>query len=131
MDVDGSGIEIKYTGCTVTKPANKSCVVKNGAITTNILKSTTSLTTTPAGVKFEPSTGTEFVAITIEKCTTAALNGTFPVKGTEIAVPEGALLKTSGSTGLTFAGNAAKLTGTNTVKNRTSGTGLALTKTAS
>jgi hypothetical protein len=131
MDASGSEIVIKYTGCTVTRPAGKGCVVKGGAITTNKLKSTTSLTTSPAGVKFEPETGTEFVPITIEKCTVVALNGTFPVKGTEIAVPRGAFLDTSGSVGLTFAGNPATLTGSSTVKNTTSGTALVLTRTTS
>ena len=130
MDVTGSEIVIKYTGCTVTKPAGKSCVVKGGAITTNKLKSTTSLTTSPKGVKFEPESGTEFVAITIEKCTVAALNGTFPVKGSEIGIPKGTTLETTAaSSSLTFGGNVATLTGTNTVKGP-SGDGLALTETA-
>jgi hypothetical protein len=94
--MNGSEIVIKYTGCTVTKPAGKGWVVKGGRALPNKLKST-SLNATPTAVKFEPETGTEFGALTIENPTVTALNGTFPVKGTEIAVPRGAFLNTRGS----------------------------------
>ena len=131
MDVKGTGIVLKYTGCTVTEPAGKSCVIPGGTITTNTLTSTTSLTSSPKGVVFSPPASGEFVKIKIEKCTVAALNGEFPVKGTETAIPRGAFLDTTSTSGtLTFGGNPATLVGSSTLKNTTSETPLALTETA-
>ena len=132
MDVKGTGIVLKYTGCTVTEPAGKSCVIPGGTITTNTLTSTTSLTSTPKGFVFSPPASGEFVKIKIEKCTVAALNGEFPVKGTETAIPKGAFLETTATSGtLTFGGNPATLVGTSTVTNSVSKTPLTVTPTTS
>jgi hypothetical protein len=120
MTVTGKNTVITYTGCTVTKPV-QGCVVKSpgqstGTIVTNALKSMSFLTTTPKGVKFEPGSGSTFVEIEVSGCTTAALNGTKAITGTEIAVPRGAFLDTTAaSSSLAFGGQKATLTGTTTI----------------
>jgi hypothetical protein len=129
MSNTGKEVVISYTGCTVSEPAGKGCLVKGGAITTN--KLATVSVESPLGVKFSPESATNFVEITVEKCSVTALNGTFPVAGTITPAAKGAhLTTTTSSTGLTFAGNAATLVSTTTVKNASSNTALTYTVTA-
>lgn len=78
MFIEGTG-KTTYTGVTVIKPAGKSCVVKGGTIVSNLLRGT-SLGQGMEG-KLEPATGETFLVVTIEKCTTEALNNTYPVTG--------------------------------------------------
>jgi hypothetical protein len=117
--VTGSGTLI-YTGCSVLKPAGKSCVVGNsGKITTK------ALTASDVGLasnklKFSPTTGTEFTKIKIESCTVAPLNAEFLVSGTVTGNTSGATTTTSVATvksekTLTFAGNPAGLGGAITI----------------
>jgi hypothetical protein len=77
MFIEGTG-KTTYLGVTVVKPAGKSCVVKEGKITTEELRAT-SLGQGMEG-KLE-AVGKQFANVTIEKCTVAALNNTFPVTG--------------------------------------------------
>jgi hypothetical protein len=112
--ISGTGIVITYTGCTVVKPVN-GCSVKNGTITTNSLTAASK----EMGIVFSPPTSGIFTEITLQGCTTSALNGTFPVKGSATAEPVGATLKTTdaGTTGtLTFAGQKAGLTQVETIR---------------
>jgi len=117
MYAHGTGT-IEYTGCTVTKPAEKGCVVKGGAITTNELTASTEGLATQA--QFKPVTGTEFVSITIEKCSVVALNNTYPVAGSVKATISGATLTTEHGAATTentlkFAGQKAGLSGSLTL----------------
>jgi hypothetical protein len=116
-----TGVVITYSGCTVAKPAEKSCVVKGGTITTNSLQGEDKEDT----IVFKPTTGTSFTGITIEKCTTTALNGTFNVTGSVTAVPNGATLtvsiaKVTGSS-LEFAGQPAGLSLVETIRGKKTG----------
>jgi hypothetical protein len=116
-----SGVVVSYSGCTVLKPSLQNCVVKGGTITTNSLKAQDKEDT----IVFEPTSGTAFTTITIEKCTTTALNGAFTVTGTVTAKPNGATLyisipKTTEST-LKFAGQPAGLTLVETVRGKKTG----------
>jgi hypothetical protein len=117
--VSGNGTLI-YTGCSVLKPAGKSCVVGNSSKIT-----TKALTATDVGLaanklKFSPTTGTEFTKIKIESCTVAALNNEFIVSGTVIGNTSGATTTTTvagvkAEKTLTFAGNVAGLGGAITI----------------
>ncbi|HET7444456.1 MAG TPA: hypothetical protein VFJ57_07340 [Solirubrobacterales bacterium] len=91
--VSGSGT-IEYTGCTVTKPAGKGCVVKGGAVTTEKLAATT-VGQAANNVKFTPAGETNFAVIPIEGCSIAALNNNFPVTGSLVATATGATLSTT------------------------------------
>jgi hypothetical protein len=91
--VSGTGT-IEYTGCTVTKPAGKGCVVTGGAVTTKELSATTAGQAANK-LKFTPKEGTEFATVPIEKCETASLNNKFPVTGSLIADTSGATTTTT------------------------------------
>jgi hypothetical protein len=67
-----------YSEVTVTKPAGKGCKVAGGKITTKELRG---ISTGMEG-KLEPAVGTEFMTVSIEGCTIAALNNNYPITGT-------------------------------------------------
>lgn len=126
--VKGTGVVIKYSGCTVPKPASQGCKIPSGTITTNTVKSETVGETS---VKFSPATGTEFVSITFEGCKTAGLNKAYAVIGTVSATPSGATLnvniaKNAEST-LEFGGQKAGLKQVETLKMK-GGNPISLTK---
>jgi hypothetical protein len=132
--------EIIFTKCTVTAPAESGCKVKEPITvkTITVLVFLSRKKTTPPekwrvqtekeyeeapgkgeeraiGDEFKPETGTTFAEITLSGCNKAheALNGTFPVKGTDTGIASGSLLEFKEETSsLTFGGNAATLTGT-------------------
>jgi len=109
MFVSGEG-KTKFTGCTVTAPVGKGCVVPGTIETVNL----SSRTNAAMGTKYTPKTGEEFVTIPVTKCTTEALNGNKVVKGsatseTKTTATQG-FTTTSGSS-LTFGGQAATFTG--------------------
>jgi len=115
--ITGSNIVITYTGCVVKKPAEKGCVVTGGTIKTNTL----TVASKEMTLVFSPPASGIFTEISISGCSVAALNGTFPVKGTAAAVPNGATLSTTdaGTTStLTFAGQKAGLTQTETIRRK-------------
>jgi hypothetical protein len=117
-NVSGTGT-ITYTGCTVTKPAGRECKVKNGTVTTNLLKAGTIATANK--LEFKPNSGTEFAKVPIEGC----LNNKppaaeYPVSGSLVANTSGATtttehgaITTQGT--LTFGGNAAGIEGALTI----------------
>lgn len=112
--------KLHYTGCKVTAPAGKGCVVANeGTITTNQLTGRT--VGSGGSVIIEPKEPSTFVEIKIEGCSVSALNNTFPVKGSVEAKTNGATLTsthaevtTQGK--LTFGGQKAGLEGALTLK---------------
>lgn len=122
MIASGTGTII-YTGVTVTKPAGQGCKVKEEKITTAKLKSTSQGQPTPEEEsnaemfrKTEPNQGTIFAAISIEGCTTTALNGTFNVTGSIKGRPDGATTvftteDTKNQNTLKLAGQSATLNG--------------------
>jgi hypothetical protein len=119
------------SGCTVTKPAGKGCVVSGGTIETNELQATT-LGQTAGHVKITPAKGTEFASIKIEKCETPALNNTFPVTGSLVANASGATISTTHAAitaqeTLEFGGVEAGLEGAVTMSVAATGNGIALT----
>ena len=126
--VTGTGV-ITYSGCSVTKPAGKGCVVKNGEVVTATLKGTT-VGQAAGKLKFTPNTGETFASITIEKCSIASLNNTFPVQGSLVANTSGATTTTTHA-GITeqgtlkFGGVKAGLEGALTIE--AGGDGVALT----
>jgi hypothetical protein len=123
MYIHGEGT-LNYSGCIVTKPVGKSCVVKEGKVNTNPLTATTEKQ--GMDLKFQPKEGETFAEITIEKCTVAGLNNTFPVTGS-LKVEE---IETQGATASTthekitkqetlkFAGQNAGLSGSLTFKGK-------------
>jgi len=109
MFASGEG-KTKFTGCTVTAPVGKGCVVPGTIETVNL----SSKTNAAMGTKYTPKSGEEFVTIPVTKCTTEALNGNKIVKGSATSetktVTTQAFTTTSGSS-LTFGGQAATFTG--------------------
>jgi hypothetical protein len=108
---EGSG-KLEYTGCSVTKPAGIGCAIKGSAVTTEKLEASTK--GEAEVIKVTPFTGTKLASITIEGCSTSALNKTFPVTGSLLATPNGAMTTTThaGITGqgtLILAGQVAGL----------------------
>jgi hypothetical protein len=82
--------------------------VGNGkTVTTNELTGTTEKQGDAALIK--PASGTEFTKITIEKCSIAGLNNTFPVTGTVKAEITGATVSSTAAT--TTAANTLKFGG--------------------
>jgi hypothetical protein len=115
--VEGKG-KIHYTGCSVTKPAGKGCKVKGSKVDTEELSATTK-GQAASKLAFSP-VGEKFANITIEGCSVAALNNTFPVTGSLVADTNGATTTTThaGITAqktLTFGGNPAGLEGALTI----------------
>lgn len=96
--VSGTGT-LEYSGCTVTKPAGKGCVVSGGRVNTKKLAATT-VGQAANTVRFTPFEGTEFASIKIESCSVGVLNNTFPVTGSLVATATGATLSTT-HTGVT------------------------------
>jgi hypothetical protein len=121
MVAHGEGT-LTYTGCTVLKPAGKSCVVKEEMVTTQPL---TAISEGAGILNFKPVAGTKFADITIEKCTVLALNNTFPVTGTLKGTVKGATTTTT-EPGVTeqntlfFGGNKAGLGGALTITGKKS-----------
>jgi len=131
--VSGTG-ELNYTGCSVTKPAGKGCLVKESKVNTEKLAATT-VGQAANRLKFTPAKETTFAKITIEKCEVAALNNTFPVTGSLVATTSGATTSTTHAAiteqnTLKFGGVKAGLEGTITIGNGTpvvDGTAISLT----
>lgn len=128
---------LTYTGVTVDKPAG--CKVAGGMITTEQLKFNSINKGTgkkETGVNFEPTAGATatFAKVPLSECSAPSLDGTYPVKGSVVGytTSPGAILAFSNeSESLTLGGNPAVLTGETTQSNRTSGTALSATTTAS
>jgi hypothetical protein len=121
----GNGTDLEsttFTECTVA-PTGQECKVKEP------IKSLTNTALISVDIKVEDHftpEGAHFEEITFEGCKTSALNGTFPVNGGAYGVipTESSLLQFSGETSeLTFGGNPARLSGTNT-QETTEGAGL-------
>ena len=108
--------KIEFTGCTVPEPTGQGCKVKE-PITAEANTELTEFTGKPAD-NFTPK-GTNFTEITFTGCSTAELNKTFPVKGTDIGIglPNTSELEfTNESSSLTFGGEPAKLKGKSSIK---------------
>jgi hypothetical protein len=105
--IEGTGVA-KFSGVTVTKPAGKGCKVTGGTVTTKLLRAT-SLGQGMEG-KLEPAEGTVFASVSIEGCSIASLNNTFPVTGS-IKCP-GVGATTSCTHAATTAQNTLKFGGT-------------------
>lgn len=90
--VSGTGT-LEYSGCTVTQPAGKGCVVSGGRVNTKKLAATT-VGQAANTVRFTPFEGTEFASIKIESCSVEPLNNTFSVTGSLVATATGATLST-------------------------------------
>jgi hypothetical protein len=113
-----ANVSFATAGCAVTKPTGKSCVVKGGGFTTSSLPGTLSGTEWPL-LQLKPAG--EFANITLEKCTVAGMNNTFPLSGLFYVSPYMNLSNAgrwsipteankSGS-GLTWAGQQASIRG--------------------
>lgn len=113
----GEGV-LEYTGCTVTKPVGKGCVVTGGAITTGkVTGRTLTAASKQAEIKAE---GATFASIPISGCSVAALNNTFSVTGSLKVSINGATISST-SAGVTaeglliFGGQKAGLQGALTI----------------
>lgn len=121
---------VEYSGCTVTEPAGKGCVVKGGKFITNELTATTK--GQGMGISIAPTTGTTISEITIEKCSIGALNSTFAVTGSiPFPISGPTLIVTdefvTAANTLKFGGQKAGLDGAVTVTAGANGTGLTVT----
>jgi hypothetical protein len=122
--VTGNGT-IEYTGCTVTKPAGRGCVVTGGAVTTKKLAATT-VGQTAGNLKFSPFEGTQFAVIPIASCLeNSPPANSYPVTGSLIGTVTGATtsttvegVKTQGT--LKFGGQVAGLGGAITISKKSS-----------
>lgn len=126
--VTGTGT-IEYSGCSVTKPAGKGCVVTGGAMTTKTLKGTT-VGQAANKLLLSPKSETEIATLQIEKCSVGALNNKFPVTGSFRVEASGAtvLSTRAGTTAegtLKIGGSVAGLSGTLTAKS-SKGNGIGL-----
>lgn len=118
--VTGSGSKLTFSGCTVTKPLGKGCVVKGGGgatgtIITNAIKSVATRTGAEAFKKvYSPETGTIFATFEVSGCTTTALNGSKALTGTAAAAVSGGMkaeFTTTSGSALTVGGQAYTLLG--------------------
>jgi hypothetical protein len=91
--VSSTGV-IEFSGCSVTAPAGKGCVVTGGKITTKELASTT-VGQAAGKLKVSPASGTEFATVSISSCSIAALNNSFPITGSFVASISGATITTT------------------------------------
>jgi hypothetical protein len=91
--VTGTGT-LTYSGCTVTQPPGKGCVVTGGSVPTNTLEATT-VGQTAGHVLIEPVNGFILATVPISKCSTAALNNIWPVEGSLVAKTNGATATTT------------------------------------
>jgi hypothetical protein len=103
-----------YTECTVPKPVLGECVIKGGQIVTKKTTGTTVHTTEPKGIHIvtAPEAGETIAEVTFEKCKNAALNKTYPMTGSVIALPSGPTWSITPATSektLKFGGSPAKL----------------------
>jgi hypothetical protein len=101
-------VTLTYTGCSVPKPAGIGCKVKEGKIAG---QETTFKAIEAEAIEVKP-VGTKLASITIEGCSTAALNKTFPLTGHYLVKPKGATWATSHALGtgqgtLVFGGQVA------------------------
>lgn len=109
---------VSYTGCTVTKPAGKGCVVSGGKVTTKELTGESEGATI---VKIKPAAGETIATVVIEKCSITGLNNSYPVTGSLKASVSGATATTT-EAGVTeqatlkFGGQKAGLGGSVTDK---------------
>jgi hypothetical protein len=118
--IEGVG-STTYTGVTVTKPAGKGCKVKGGELATKELRGTSA----GQGMegKLEPASGTEFASVTIEGCSIAGLNNTFPITGSIKCPGDGATVlcthaAVTAQNTLKFAGQKAGIEVTTTATGR-------------
>ncbi|HET7445200.1 MAG TPA: hypothetical protein VFJ57_11125 [Solirubrobacterales bacterium] len=85
-----SGGRLHFTGCVVGIPAGKGCKISGETITTNEMESTS--LGLEHSVKVGGMGGGAIAEIKIEGCTVSALNNTFPLTGSLIAIGPGATL---------------------------------------
>jgi hypothetical protein len=90
MFMGGTGT-ISFSGCTVTEPAGKGCVVTGTGFTTNTLAFTTE-GQAANGVKFAPKSGTTLWGVPISGCSGAGFNNTYPATGSFVLTASGATL---------------------------------------
>jgi hypothetical protein len=117
-------------GVTVTAPAGKGCVVTGGTITTKELAVTSKELTNQ--LKFSPASGTTWAEFLISGCSVAALNHAYNYTGSLIGSTSGSTVtfahSSSTSQGTFFtSGQKAGLEGSFTLKDETTGDGIAFT----
>jgi hypothetical protein len=114
-----STASIKYEGCSMSKPAGcKLTAAEAKEIKPTGLVDQLAGTTGAFTDSFSPASGTEFVAIAFEKCTSTLNNGSHVVSGCAAAKASEAenvigtleFPATVGGCTLSFAGNAAMIT---------------------
>jgi hypothetical protein len=139
---------IEFTKCTLKLPAESGCKVAEPIVAktlTNLVFLSRKASTEKWKVQtekeyeeapgkkeeraiadeFKPASGETFVTITLSGCNKAheALDGAFPVKGTDFGITKGKLLEfTKETSNLTFGGSAATLTGTSEQEQEGGGT---------
>jgi len=116
--VEGFG-KATFSGVTVTKPAGKGCKVSGGEVVTKELRG---ISVGMEG-KLEPASGTTFLEVTIEGCSLAALNNTYPVTGSLRCPGDGATAvcthaETTALGTLKFGGQKAGVEATTTATGR-------------
>lgn len=112
--------KLTFSGCVVNLPAGKGCKVKGGAITTEEITVRTRSVGLEAEVKPAKVEG-KFATITIEGCSTEALNNSFPVTGSFKVQMNGATLTSTHAevttqNTLKIGGQKAGLDGAVTIK---------------
>lgn len=113
MQIHGTEIVFHFKKCTVPKPVGQSCVIPGGEFTFKPA-TTTSFDNSPTdnGFRFFPEAGEVFAEVPFEKCKTAALNATYPIKGSWVSSWPGATLFTTApqtEKTMTFAGSPLKM----------------------
>jgi hypothetical protein len=117
-------------GVTVTAPPGKGCKVPGGSITTSSLTATTKGLTDQ--IKISAAGGANWAEFTIEGCSVAALNHPYTYSGSLIAHTTGSTLQfthTASTEQGTFftSGQKAGLEGSLTLKDESTGEGIAFT----
>jgi hypothetical protein len=115
-------VKLQFTGCTVTEPAGKGCVVKGGTIETSNLNFTT-VGQAANRLKFESEVEKgNFATIPIEGCAgEAPPKANYPATGSLVATTEGATTSTTlagveAEGKFKVAGNKAGLEGKITIR---------------
>ena len=113
--------QVIHKGATVTAPAEKGCKVKGGEIVSKELATTTE--GKGDTVTISPAEGTEVESITLEGCSIAGLNKTFPLTGSINCPMDGSTITcthadTTTQNTLKLAGQKAGIEGTVTIVGR-------------
>ena len=127
---------LNLSGCTVTSPPNKGCKVGmlNGSqFEPGVIRFASMVgkaVSSPVGISFSPTSGTNFVKYSVRNCSVSFFNGDWSYQGLlkapAVAAKPGSYEFSATASGLTMAGNQAYLKGVLKLTDQSSGSAVTL-----